>query len=393
MKDATRAVMAGRDPAPDPRFVNPPVYHASTILFDGVEDMRASGGGRPGDGLSYAVHGTPGTYALEQALAELEGGYRTRLCNTGAQALSGPLLSFLSAGEHVLIPDSCYGNTRQIADGLLARLGIAAEFYDPLIGAGIAGLMRPETRLVFTESPGSQTFEVQDVPAIAAAAHARGALVALDNTWAGPLYFRPFEHGVDISINALTKYVAGHADLVMGAVTVTEAAYDALQRGWYELGLSASPDDAYLALRGVRTMPLRMERHWASGLALADWLAGREEVAEVIHPAMPCDPGHALWARDFRGAGGLFAFTLRADLSERARVAAFVDGLARFGIGFSWGGFQSMIMPVTPRRSATPWPKPGREPGQTMRIFAGLEDPEDLIRDLEAGLERLGAAL
>jgi len=391
MKDATRAVTAGRDPGPDRRFVNPPVYHASTVLFGGLDGLKAVGGIRAGDDVTYGVHGTPGTFALERALAEIEGGYRTRLCNSGAQALSGPLLSYLSAGDHVLIPDCCYGNTRDIANGLLARMGIAVEFYDPLIGGEIGALMRDETRLVFCESPGSQTFEVQDIPAIAEAAHRRGALVALDNTWASPLYFRAFDHGVDISIQALTKYVGGHGDLVMGAVTTTEAAYDRLQRGWYELGLSAAPDDAFLALRGLRTMPIRLERHWQNGLVLGDWLKGRAEVAEVRHPAMEHDPGHALWRRDFSGAGGLFAFTLAERLSGRAQQKAFFDGLSLFGIGFSWGSFQSMIMPVNPRRTATVWPKPGRPRGQTVRIYAGLEDPADLIEDLSAGFARMAA--
>ncbi len=389
MKDATRAAHAGRRPGPDPRFVNPPVYHASTILFDSMADLKATGRIRSGDGVTYAVHGTPGTFALEQAIAEIEGGHRTRLCSAGAQALSGPLLAFLSAGDHLLMTDSCYGNTRDLCRGMLARMGVETTFYDPLIGAGIGELIRPETRVVYTESPGSQTFEVQDIPAIAEAAHAAGAVVMMDNTWASPLYFDAIGHGVDVSIQAVTKYVAGHGDLVMGAVTTTEAAYDTLQRGWYELGLSASPDDAYLALRGLRTMPLRLARHWETGVRLAEWLAGRPEIAEVIHPALEGDPGHALWRRDFRGAGGLFAVVLDAGLSDPERVAAFVDHLALFGLGFSWGSYQSMILPARPRRTATAWPRPGRPTGQLVRIYAGLEDAEDLIEDLAAGLDRL----
>ena len=392
MKDATRAVKAGRDPGPDARFVNPPVYHASTILFEDLDAMKAVGRIRHGDGVTYGVHGTPGTYALEEAIARLDGGHRTRLCGTGAQALSGPMLSYLSAGDHALIPDCCYGNTRQLATGMLARLGIAAEFYDPLIGGGIRDLLRPETRLVWTESPGSQTFEVQDIPAIAEEAHRHGALVALDNTWASPLYFDAFGHGADIAIQAVTKYIGGHGDLVLGAVSATEAAYPALQQGWHNLGYGAAPDDAFLALRGLRTLPLRLRAHWENGLWVGDWLGSRPEVAEVIHPAMAHDPGHALWRRDFKGAGGLFAFTLDAGLSGCAQQRAFFDGLELFGMGFSWGGFESLIMPVNPRRTATPWPRPGRPRGQTVRIFIGLEDPDDLIADLAAGFERMRAA-
>ncbi len=383
MKDATRAVTAGRSPGPDRRFVNPPVYHASTILFDDIAALAATEGTRKGDAVTYAVHGTPGTYAFEEALAALEGGYRTRICSAGAQALSGPLLAYLSAGDHALIPDACYGNTRDIAMGLLPRFGIEVDYYDPLVGAGIADLMRPNTRVVYCESPGSQTFEVQDIPAIAEAAHARGAIVMLDNTWASPLYFKAFEHGVDVSIQAVTKYVAGHADLVMGAVTATEAAYPTLQEGWYHLGLSGSPDDTFLALRGLRTIHLRLPRHWETGVALGEWLRARDEVAEVLHPAMPHDPGHAIWARDFMGAGGLFAFWLTERLSGRDQQAAFFGALDLFGIGFSWGSFQSMIMPVRPRRTASAWPRPGQPKGQLVRIHAGLEDLDDLRADLD----------
>ncbi|MGF1446149.1 MAG: cystathionine beta-lyase [Pikeienuella sp.] len=378
----TRLVQAGRRPSPDPRFINPPVHHASTILFDGLEGLDAVSEIEPGDGLTYAVHGTPGTYALETALAEIEGGFRTRLCSAGAQALAGPLLAFLSAGDHLLVTDAVYGNTRQLATGMLARFGIAVDFYDPLIGAGIAELMRPQTRVVYTESPGSQTFEVQDLPAIADVAHAAGAIVMMDNTWASPLYFAPFEHGVDVSIQAVTKYVSGHGDLVMGAVTTTEALYPQLRDGWYNLGLSPSPDDSYLALRGLRTMHLRLARHWETGVALGSWLRDRAEVSEVVHPAMPHDPGHAIWARDFSGAGGLFGFWLDEGLSGRRAQEAFFGSLELFGIGFSWGSYQSMIMPVSPRRTASLWPRPGQPTGQMVRIHAGLEDLDDLTADL-----------
>ncbi|MCL5778941.1 cystathionine beta-lyase [Limibaculum sp. FT325] len=389
MKDATRAVTAGRNPDTSARIVNPPVYHASTVLFETLEDLKAVGKKRDGDSVTYGVHGTPGTYAFEEALGALEGGYRTRVCNSGAQALSGPLLSYLSSGDHVLIPDACYGNTRDLANGLLARMGIETSFYDPLIGGAIRDLIRDNTRVVFTESPGSQTFEVQDIPAIAEEARKRGCIVMMDNTWASPLYFKPFEHGVDVSIQAVTKYVGGHADLVMGAVTTTEAAYPALQQGWRALGLSGAPDDCFLALRGLRSLHVRLPRHAETGLKLGEWLMGRPEVAEVIHPAMPHDPGYRIWKRDFLGTTGLFAFTLDERLSSRAHVAALVDHLRLFGMGFSWGGFQSMILPTNPRRTATAWPRPGRPRGQLIRIHAGLEDANDLIDDLAEGFARL----
>ncbi|MEO0624306.1 MAG: cystathionine beta-lyase [Pseudomonadota bacterium] len=392
MKDDTRAVHAGRSPGPDPRFVNPPVYHASTILFDRVEEMEATDGIRSGDAVTYAVHGTPGTYAFEEAVAALEGGYRTRICSSGAQALSGPLLSYLSAGNHLLMPDSCYGNTRELTTGMLSRFGIETTFYDPMVGGGIRDLIRETTRVVYTESPGSQTFEVQDIPAIAEEAHKRDAIVMMDNTWASPLYFKAFEHGVDVSIQAVTKYIAGHGDLVMGSVTTTAAAYPALQEGWYNLGLSGTPDDTYLALRGMRTIHVRLPRHWETGVQLGQWLRSRPEVAEVVHPAMEHDPGYTIWKRDFRGAGGLFAFWLDERLSGAAQQSAFFNGLELFGMGFSWGSYQSMIMPVSPTRTASPWPRPGQPKGQLVRIYAGLEDLDDLIADLAAGFDRMRSA-
>lgn len=391
-KDATRLVTGGRTPAPDPRFVNPPVYHASTILFPDLTTMEREDAIRHGDAVSYPVHGTPGTFAFEAALCEIEGGHRTRLCNTGMQALTGALLSYLSAGDHCLVPDSCYGNVRSRSAKMLARMGIEVTFYDPLIGGEIRSLLRPNTRVVFAESPGSGTFEVQDIPAIAEEAHKVGAIVMHDNTWASPLYFKSFEHGVDVSIQAVTKYVAGHADLVMGAVTTTEAAYPQLQEGWEGLGASGSPDDCFLALRGLRTLHLRLPRHWETGVILGEWLRARPEVSEVLHPAMAHDPGHALWKRDFLGAGGLFGFWLDEGLSSRAQIEAFLGGLELFGIGFSWGGFQSMLVSTSPTRSVTPYPRPGQPKGQLMRLHAGLEDPGDLIADLEAGFARLTGA-
>jgi cystathionine beta-lyase len=389
MKDATRATTAGRHPHEHHGAVNPPVYHASTILSPTLAAMREKGRVEAADATTYGVHGTPGTFAFEEAVATLEGGFRTRLASTGLLACTAPLLSCLSAGDHLLMVDSCYGPTRRFCNTMLARMGVDVTYYDPLIGGGIRELIRPQTRVIFTESPGSLTFEVQDIPAIAEEAKRRGITVMLDNTWATPLYFKPFEHGVDISIQAVTKYIGGHSDLVMGTVTTSEQAYPPIREGWKQLGLNGPPDDVYLAMRGLRTLAVRMPRHWASGTVVADWLAAQAEVAEVIHPALPGDPGHELWRRDFLGASSLFAFVLKPEVSSEAHLAALLDGLELFGLGASWGGFESLMIPCDPPRSAVPWPRPGRAAGQLMRIHVGLEDPDDLIADLAAGFARL----
>lgn len=391
MKDATRAVVAGREPAEQSGIVNRPVYHASTIVYSTLDEMRKGDRTRPGDGLTYGVHGTPGTYAFEEAIAALEGGYRTRLCNSGLQACTAPLLCYLDAGDHLLVPDNVYGPTRTFASGMLTRLGVETTYYDPLIGGAIRDMIRPDTRVVFTEAPGSWTFEMQDIPAIAEEAHKSDCIVIMDNTWASPLYFKPFEHGVDVSVHAVTKYISGHSDLVMGCVTTTESAYEKLQIGWKELGLCGAPDDTFLAARGLRSLDARMERHWRNGLTVAHWLIEQPKVAEVLHPAMDHDPGHSLWTRDFLGSSSLFAFTLREEFSSDEHLRAILDHSEHFAMGYSWGGFESLLIPVNPqhRRSATQWPKPERPRGQTMRIHVGLEDPSDLIDDLAAGFMRM----
>ena len=385
MDDATKVTVAGRDPERQHGVVNPPVYHASTILFSSVAALEAA---KPRQGTYYGRYGTPTTAALEEAVAELEGGYRAIVVGSGKTAITSMLLALLRAGDHLLVVDTVYGPTRQFCTGTLARFGVATTFYDPLIGAGIADLIRPETRLVFTESPGSLTFEMQDTPAIAAAAHARGCLVAMDNTWASPLFCKPFELGVDISVQAATKYIGGHSDLMMGVVTATEAAYEQLWRGMLEVATASAPDDCYLALRGLRTLAARLERHQRSAMIVAEWLAARAEVRRVLYPALPDDPGHAIWKRDFRGASGLFGLILEP--CSKAAVTAMLDGMELFGMGYSWGGYESLLIPTRPAtsRTATPW----GEDGPTLRIHVGLEDPSDLIRDLEAGFARLNAA-
>ncbi|MEO1329886.1 MAG: cystathionine beta-lyase [Pseudomonadota bacterium] len=392
MKDRTRATVAGRRPSAQHGAISTPVTHASTILQPNLAAWRASRKVRYGDGVTYGVHGTPGTYALEEAIAALEGGHRTRLCQSGLAAVTGALLAYLSAGDHLLMVDSCYEPTRRFCDGMLRRLGVETTYYDPLIDPeGLEELLQPNTRVLFLESPGSLTFEVQDVPALAAVANDIGVWCLLDNTWASPLFFKPFEHGVDVSIQAVTKYISGHGDLVLGSVTANKAAYPRLQKCWGELGHSVGPDDAYLALRGFRTIGVRMAHHEAAGIQVADWLEGQPEVLEVMHPGRPGDPGHALWRRDFLGASGLFGFVLAAEAATDAKLAALVDNLDLFGLGASWAGFMSLMIPADPRsnRAATPWPRPGRPNGQAMRVSIGLEDPGDLIDDLRAGFERL----
>lgn len=387
MERETRLVHAGRDPERQEGIVSPPVYRASTILYptmaayEGRHERRYSS-------FAYGIHGTPTTVALAEALAELSGGAHTLLLSSGLSAVTQTLTAFLRRDDHLLIADTVYGPTRVFCDEVLARFGVEVTFYDPLVGADIARLIRANTRVVYLESPGSQTFEVQDVPAIATVARARGALVMLDNTWATPLHFRAFEHGADVEIQALTKFVAGHSDLLLGAVTTrTEELYRTVRDGASTFGDCPAPDVCYEALRGLRTLAVRLRHHEASALRVAEWLARRPEVARVLHPALPDDPGHAIWKRDFRGASSLLGVLLRTG-SERA-VAAMIDGLQLFKIGASFGGFESLVVPVRPERTARPW----RESGFLLRLHVGLEAVEDMIADLETGFARLGAAL
>jgi cystathionine beta-lyase len=388
MREETTIVHAGLHPERHEGAVNPPVFHASTILSQTVEEFRR----RRRDwtqeqpGTYYGRFGTPTTEALQEAIAALEGGHRSVIYPSGLAACAGALLAFLSSGDHVLISDNVYGPTRKFAAGFLARFGVSTTFFDPLAGPSIESLMRPETRVIYLESPGSLTFEVQDTPAIAEVAHRRGITVIADNTWATPLYFKPFAHGVDVSVQSATKYIVGHSDAMLGAITCTKDAWPKLKASTYELGQTAGPDDVYLGQRGLRTLAVRLKRHWESGVALAEWIARQPEVERVLHPALPGDPGHALWKRDFTGASGLFGVVLREGIADRA-LCAMIDGLELYGIGSSWGGFESLIVPFDPResRSATRWPYPG----PCFRIHAGLENEDDLIADLEAGFKRL----
>jgi cystathionine beta-lyase len=381
----TRVVTAGREHGAYYGFVNPPVYHASTVLYPTAEDFAARR-----SRYQYGRRGTPTTEALESALQELEGPQCAGvvLVPSGLAAISSALLSVLKAGDHLLVTDSAYEPTRKFCDQVLTRFGVTTTYYDPLIGAAIAEQFRPNTRAVYLEAPGSLSFEMQDVGAIAKVAHAKGAAVLIDNTWASPLYFRPLEHGVDLSIQAGTKYIGGHSDLMLGTVSANAAHVAALKETVRLSGLCEGPDDVYLGLRGLRTLAVRLERHFKSGVAVARWLEQRPEVLRVLHPAMPNFQGHAIWKRDFTGASGLFSMVLKP-VPQKA-VYAFLNTLELFGMGASWGGFESLAIPFdcTHARTATRW-APG---GPTIRFHIGLEAVDDLLADLERGFAAMAAA-
>ena len=389
MKRETLTVVAGRDPAANFGIVNPPVYHASTVTFPTLAALEEAEK-RKLDATYYGRNGTPTAFAFEKAVAALEGGHRTVALASGKAAVLAALTAFVDSGDHMLVTDSAYGPTRACCERFLSRFGVETTFYDPLAGAGIAALIRPNTRLVFVESPGSLTFEVQDVPAIAEAAHAAGCVVAMDSTWASPAFLRPFALGVDVSVQAATKYIAGHSDLMLGAVTATEALQERVRKAAFDLGAPAGPDDLYLAQRGLRTLGVRMPRHMESGLAVADWLRGRPQVARVLHPGLPGDPGHALWRRDFSGASGLFGVELVP--GPRRAVAALLDGLELFSMGFSWGGYESLAVLAEPARIRAVTRSRWAGSGPLLRLHVGLEHTDDLIADLAAGLARYDAA-
>lgn len=379
----TLLTSAGRDPAAYGGYVNTPAFRGSTILASSYAAWEAA---KQSDNpyCNYGRYGSPTTRALEEAIAELEGGYRAHVFPSGLSACTHALLAFLSCGDHVLITDNVYGPTRSFADHTLRRLGVEVEYFDPLIGAGIAQQMRPNTRVVFVESPGSLTFEVCDIPAIAAVAHAHEAIVIADNSWASPLYFKPFAHGVDISIQAATKYILGHSDGLLGIATCNERTWTQFQASTQAFGETAGPEEVYLALRGLRTLSVRLKQHWHNGLALAQALAAHPAVARVLHPALPGAPGYEVWQRDFLGASGLFAIVLHSQAQED--LPLFFEHLKLFGIGLSWGGFESLALPVgIPARSAQAW---GAQ-GHLIRIHAGLENAEDLIADMCHALDQL----
>lgn len=376
---ATRLVRMGRAKDLTGPFVNPPVIHASTVLFDSVDAMLDRR-----QRYVYGRRGTPTSDALEQAVAAFEDAAGAVLCPSGLSAVTTALLACLSTGDRILMVDTVYGPVRHFADTVLKRLGVATTYYDPAIGAGIASLFDERTTAVFLEAPGSLTFEMQDVPAIAAVARERGATVLMDNTWATPLFFKPLAFGVDLSIQAGTKYIGGHSDVNLGTVAAGPRLWPKLKEYHGTVGLCAAPDDIYLGLRGLRTLAVRLERQMQSALQVARWLAARQEVARVLYPALETDPGHALWKRDMSGASGLFGFVLAGWSEERAK--RLIDSLSLFGIGASWGGFESLAILARPKayRTAVPY----EAEGPLVRLHIGLEEPADLIADLDAAFAR-----
>jgi cysteine-S-conjugate beta-lyase len=382
----TRLVTSGRDTKAQKGFVNPPVVHGSTVLYPTAEDLHAHRGE-----FQYGRHGTPTTRALQDTLMALEGPNcaGVGIAPSGLAAITTALLAVLKAGDHLLVCDNVYRPSRNFCNGLLARYGVETTYFDPLIGAGIETLFKPNTRAVLVEAPGSQSLEMPDIRAIADAAHARGALVIDDNTWATPLYHRSLDQGVDISMQAATKYVGGHSDIMFGTISANAKAWPLVTEAIRLLGVCAGPDDVFLALRGMRTLSVRLAQHYRSGMEMANWLATRPEVARVLHPALETDPGHAIWKRDFTGASGLFSIVLKP--APQKAVDAMLDTLKLFGMGYSWGGFESLIIPFDcdSYRTATKW-APG---GPTLRLHIGLESVEDLKADLDRGFAAFTAAI
>ena len=384
----TQLVYLGRDPIRDCGSVNPPVHRTSTVIFPDYATFHDYENGKNSH-RGYGRYGSPTTDGLEEALVKLEGADHAIITASGLAAITTTLLAFMNTGDHILVPDSIYSSARKFVQYELVRFGVEVQFYDPTIGAGIAALMKPNTKVVYCESPGSGTFEMQDIPAIAGVAHAAGALVIADNTWATPLLQKPFALGIDISIHAATKYIGGHSDLVMGAVLCKKEHYAVLNRAHRNLGAIPSGDNAYLALRGLRTIAVRLKQHEAHAMEVAAWLEKVPEVARVLYPALPSDPGHALWKRDMTGATSLFAVELK-EANDKA-LAAMLDELQYFGMGYSWGGYESLIIAFQPAqmRSVTNW----RKDATFLRLHIGLEAPKDLIADLDDGFARFRKAL
>jgi cystathionine beta-lyase len=383
IRNRTRLVHLGRDSEQSQGFVNLPPFRGSTVLYPDTASLKSRT-----QRYTYGTHGTPTTGALAAAWTDISGAAGTELVPSGLAAIVVSLVAALSSGDHLLMTDSAYAPARAFAVGTLKRMGVETTFYDPCIGAGVEALFQPNTRAVLVESPGSQTFEIQDIPAIAEVAHARGACVIMDNTWATPLFFAPHTHGVDMAIEAGTKYLSGHSDLLLGLVSANETWFKRLHTAAAQMAIPAGPEDVFLALRGLRTMELRLREAERQGLAMARWLHERPEVLRVLHPALPDDPGNALWKRDFTGSSGLFSVILKP--ASEAAVAAFLDGLELFGLGYSWGGYESLVIPFDCRtyRTATTW-APG---GPALRFSIGLEDAEDLKADLDRGFGRLKTA-
>lgn len=389
MKRNTRLVHAGRSKNYTGSAVNPPLVRASTIVFETFDELRHASQQRGNRVPYYGRRGTDTHFALQQAICELEGGSGCALYPCGAAAVSGALLAFLSSGDHLLMVDSVYEPTRALCDKLLAGLGVETTYYDPQAGAAIAALIKPNTKVIFLESPGSLTFEVQDLPAICAVAKQHNIVTILDNTWASPILCKPFELGVDVSVQSATKYIVGHSDVMLGTASANARHWPRLREYSYLLGYCASADDAYTALRGLRTLAVRLKQHEQSALFLAKWLLQQPEVETVLHPALPSHPGHAIFQRDFSGSNGLFSFVLKQ--GSQRQIEAFIEGMQHFKMGFSWGGYESLItatMQVQSLRSATTW----AYSGPLIRLHVGLEDVDDLVADLRAAFDRLAKA-
>jgi cystathionine beta-lyase len=401
-RPATMLVKVGRELGESMGVVNPPVVRGSTVLHASLEDLRekqrlrAAGADRP---VTYGLHGTATHHALFDALNALEGAHASWVVPSGMTACAMSILAFVQHGDHVLIPDSAYWPTRHFGTDVLPRYGVSATFYDPRLGqpggdasgrtgrAAVEALLQANTRVLFMESPGSHTFEMQDVPLLAAVARERGVTTVIDNTWATPLYFQPLRHGVDVVVHAATKYIGGHSDLLLGTLSSNERSWQALRPTLLAYGLIASADDCAAALRGLRTLATRLARHRASADRVVAWLGARPEVERVLYPAHPGDPGHAIWKRDFTGACSLFGVVLKPGFAPQT-FDAFIDGLDLFGLGASWGGYESLVMVPRIERSVRPFEYDGR----AFRLSIGLEDPDDLIADLERGFARLRRA-
>ena len=399
MKKNTKLIHAGQNKKRNSGIVNTPVYHASTVVFDNMAhmmDAQERNIKKREKNLFYGRRGTPTHWTLQEAISELEGAADTFLTPSGLSACTMAILGCVKAGQHILVTDSVYEPTRNFCDGFLSGFGVETTYFDPLIGAGIGALIKPNTAAVFCESPGSHTFEVQDLPAIAMAVHAhntasRHIMILNANTWASPLYCQPLALGCDVSIQAATKYIVGHSDAMIGTIAVNEAALPGVAKAMSAIGLTLGPDEAYLGTRGLRTLSVRLKQHHENALIVARWLEQRPEVKRVLFPALPSDPGYDLWKRDFSGASGLMGLVFHRTSYEA--ITAMIDGMELFPLGFSWGGFESLIAPSNPSRSVARTAQPWTEPAPGLRLHIGLEDPEDLIDDLEKGLARFSKAL
>ena len=390
MKKETKVVEAGRSSKWTNGTVNPPVQRASTVVFDSVKDMKAAAVNKTNQTLFYGRRGTTTSFAFSDAMVEIEGGAGCALYPSGTAAITNAIISFVKTGDNILMVDSAYEPTRDYCDKILLKMGVTTTYYDPLIGKGIEALIQDNTTIIFLESPGSITMEVQDVPGIAEVAHKHDCVVMLDNTWGAGINFRPFDYGVDVSIQAATKYIVGHSDVMLGTATATEKYWPQLRENSYIMGQCTSPDDLYLALRGIRTLSVRLNQHQKSALKIANWLAKRPEVETVLHPALPSCPGHEYFERDFTGSNGLFSFVLNR--GTQAAITELLDGMKHFKMGYSWGGFESLILAISginTMRTVTDW----NYEFPLIRLHVGLENVDDLIEDLEKGFERLNAVL